>query len=179
MKYGFVLVAALAALTGACATGAKVENMTVSSTGAREPADPSLKNAMCVHNVAGGKETSPLWVSQVDDASFKTALENSLRDHGLHAASADDCAYDINVNLLGLNQPSFGFSFTVTAHTNYEVNKDGSGDLYYSDSISTPFTATMSDSALGVERLRIANEGAVRENISTFINNLLDFTPAQ
>ncbi|MCS6780659.1 MAG: hypothetical protein NZ555_13270 [Geminicoccaceae bacterium] len=36
------------------------------------------------------------------------------------------------------------------------------------------YTATFADAALGVERLRLANEGSMRRNIETFIDRLVE-----
>ena len=38
--------------------------------------------------------------------------------------------------------------------------------------LATPYTAKMGDAFVGTERLRLANEGAVRENISKLIGDL-------
>lgn len=129
-----------------------------------------LQHAMCVHSVTGGEETNPMWVSKVDDNGFKTALSGSLDNAGLTAPSGS-CTYQIDVNLLGLSQPSMGLDMTVTSHVNYKV-LDQSGQPYLLATIDAPYTATVGDAFMGVERLKLANEGAIRTSIQMFFDKL-------
>jgi hypothetical protein len=48
-----------------------------------------------------------------------------------------------------------------------------SGRTTYEEKIATPHTATIGDAFLGFERLRLANEGAMRANISRLIERLI------
>ncbi len=112
-----------------------------------------------------------MWVSKVDNAGFKSALGASLDGAGLSAADAAGCAFPIDVNLLGLSQPSMGFDMTVTSHVNYKVYNSG-GEPYLLATIDAPFTATMSDAFMGVERLKKANEGSIRMSIQQFFDKL-------
>jgi hypothetical protein len=169
-----ILVAAMG-LSG-CASAAKPEAMIVASQPSDKPFPQPLAHAMCIRNVTGGEKTNALWVSKVDDAGFRTALNSSLSAAGLNAAS-DNCPYPIDVNLLGLSQPSMGFDMTVTSHVNYKVYDPKAQPLLL-ETIDSPFTATMKDAFVGVERLRIANEGAIRTSIQTFFDKLKDTKPA-
>jgi len=58
-----------------CATPATQQAMTIGLADVPAKLNPSLKNNFTVVGVSGGKETSPLWTSQVDNAGFKNALE--------------------------------------------------------------------------------------------------------
>lgn len=163
-------MAMLVELSG-CATSADPTAMTVAAPQATEKPFPQrLQHAMCVRTVAGGTETNPLWVSKVDNKGFQAALSSSMDSAGLTAPSSS-CSYPIDVNLLGLSQPSAGFDMTVTSHVNYKVY-DASGQPYLLETIDTPYTATVSDAFVGVERLKIANEGAIRMSIQKFFNKL-------
>tara|TARA_B100000676_G_scaffold306985_1_gene364404 strand:+ start:1323 stop:1472 length:150 start_codon:yes stop_codon:yes gene_type:complete len=42
------------------------------------------------------------------------------------------------------------------------------------ETIVTPYTEDFSSTFLAAERLRLANEGAIRRNIETFINALIE-----
>jgi hypothetical protein len=168
----------LLALVAGCASPAEVENMIVIPPEIRDPIDLSLKNAVCVNQVTGGEETNPLWTSEVDNPSFRSALTSSLMNHGLVATETSGCAYDLNANLLGLAQPGFGFDMEVTAHVNYEVLHHASDDPYFLESVSTAYTATVGDAFAGIKRLRLANEGAVKKNIEEFIRALLMHNPS-
>ena len=70
----------LLALLAGCATPAAVSNMSVYTTQRTAPA--ALKNAIAVADVTGGRETNPLWVSQVGSDAFPRALEDSLANAG-------------------------------------------------------------------------------------------------
>ena len=160
---------------GACASPANPAAMTVNAQDADRPFPQPFQRAMCVRNITGGEATNPLWVSKVDNAGFQSALSSSLGNMGL-AAPGGDCAFPIDANLLGLAQPSIGFDFTVTSHVNYKVY-DRAGQPVLLETVDAPFTATMSDSLVAFERLRIANEGAIRTSIQQFFNRLRE-TPA-
>ena len=159
---------------GGCATAAKPEAMIVNTQASDKPFPQLMMHAMCVRTVSGGEKTNPLWVSKVDNDGFRSALGSSLASAGLNAA--DGCPYPIDVNLLGLSQPSIGFDMTVTAHVNYKVY-DSKAQPVLLETIDSPFTATMKDAFVGVERLRLANEGAIRTSIQTFFDKLKDAKP--
>ena len=169
-----IIIAAAIGL-GGCASAAKPEAMVVNTQTSDKPFPQSFSHAMCVRNVTGGEKTNPLWVSKVDNDGFRTALKSSLSAVNLEAAS-DGCTYPIDVNLLGLSQPSIGFDMTVTAHVNYKVY-DPKAQPVLLETIDSPFTATMKDAFVGVERLRMANEGAVRTSIQSFFDKLKDAKP--
>jgi hypothetical protein len=167
--------AALAALN-ACASSADSGAMTVTAQSSSRPFPQALQHAMCVRNVTGGEETNPLWASKVDDNGFRTALSGTLDAAGLSAASSSSCAYPVDANLLGLSQPVLGIDMTVTSHVNYKVYA-ASGQPFVLATIDAPYTAKMSDSLIGVKRLKIANEGSIRASIEQFLDKLRDTTP--
>jgi hypothetical protein len=165
---------ALAAL-GGCASAAQPAAMAAPSQVSEKPFPPNLQHAMCVRDVTGGEKTNPNWISKVDNDGFKSAVATSLDTAGL-SAGTNSCSYPIDINLLGLSQPSLGFSYTVTSHVNYKVY-DSTGKPYLLATVDAPFTATVSDAFLGVERMRIANEGSIRTSIQMFFDKLRDTSP--
>jgi hypothetical protein len=62
---------------------------------------------------------------------------------------------------------------TVTAKVRYTVMAGDSPGAKFDETIETPYTAKLSDAFLGIERLRLANEGAIKENIKAFIAKLV------
>ena len=177
MNWRMTIAVCLSVLTVACAAPAKVENMIVTSVANQDPSDLSLRKAICVKSVTGGEKTDPMWVSEVDDQSFQAALEESLRKQALLAESPDTCSYDLNANLLGLSKPTFGYDLEVTAHVNYELIHHASNEPYFLKTVTTAFTATLADAYVAVKRMRIANEGAVRRNIQTYIDAVMKYNP--
>ena len=170
------LVCATSLLQG-CATPASSVNM-VAKIDARAPREASLKEGVSVRNVTGGSDTNPMWMSKVSNDDFKKALEDSLQSARLHNGGVP-ARYQLDATLLRLDQPMFGLDLTVTCAAQYDLLETGSGKRVFTKTITTPFTARVSDSFLAVERLRIANEGAVRENIQQFLREILDLDLAK
>jgi hypothetical protein len=166
----FLLVGLLS--LGACASPADRSNMTVGPTaGLERPTDISLVGAVAIGRVEGGEETNPLWTSQVGSEDFRGALTDSLRNHGLLAESGAP-RYVLNGHLLGLQQPMFGANMTVTSAVNYELVDAVAARPLTGETVQTPYTAKWNDAFVGVTRLRLANEGAIRENIKEYLERL-------
>ena len=167
-----VLVVAIAAgaLSG-CASGARPGAMTAGlDTAHIIDAKSPLYMAMAVNPIEGGKDTNPLWKSNVSNQDFKTALEQSLQLNTMLATTR--AKYNIAVTLDGLKQPLIGLDMTVTATVHYVVVANGGGKPIFDQVITSPYTANFSDAFVGMERLRLANEGAIRTNITNFITAL-------
>ena len=114
-----------------------------------------------------------MWTSQVSSEAFQRALELSLENSGLLSKIASGGKYQLTADLTRLDQPFMGIDMTVTATVRYSLVETQSRKEIYSKVIQVPFTAKFSDAALGVERLKLANEGAVKVNIQAFITDVL------
>ena len=169
----------VSALMTACAEPAKVNEMAAETRAeASTPANPRMHAAVCVEQVAGGKLTNPIWVSEVDNLGFLRALEHSLDANRLLAKHPEDCRFGINANLLGLSQPFIGLDVEVTANVNYIVRQAGIDTPYMLRTETAAYTARLTeDKILWGARLQEANEGAVRKNIGAFIDALLASKP--
>ena len=99
---------------------------------------------------------------------FKTALESSLAANGF-LASGGNAKFHIDAEIEQLEQPLIGLDFEVTAKVNYKVSGGGTSRTY---PISAKGKATMSDSPIGAQRISIANERAMQENIKLFLQSL-------
>lgn len=159
--------AALLHLAG-CATPAASQAMTV-KPGAVAPASPRLKSAVALGDVRGGKETNPLWTSQVDAAGFRKALNDSLAIGGYLAPDGSASKYRVNAELLSLDQPLIGLTLDVKSRVRYEVTGSGAPRVF---DITATGSASPSDAFMAFERLRIANERSVLENIKEFMQRL-------
>ncbi|MEZ2744126.1 hypothetical protein ACBQ16_02875 [Halopseudomonas bauzanensis] len=157
-------------LTG-CASPAQVGNMraTVITDQAQMPS--VLRNDVYIDYISGGKGTNPLWTSQVSQGDFRQALEQSLQSAGLLTPSQNG-RYRLNANLDGLRQPLFGASMTVSSKVHYSLVDTRDNRTVYEKTIDTPYTAAFTDALMGVTRLRLANEGAIRKNIEALIRDL-------
>jgi hypothetical protein len=139
---------------------------------ARPVLPKALLGGIGIRDVTGGRETNPLWVSNVGSAEFERALEDSLRNAGLLAPVRGSAPYQLSADLRKLDQPLMGFDMTVTATIDWNLVERSSGRDVLRRSIGTPFTAKMSDAFLGTERLKLANEGAIRRSIEVLIDEL-------
>ncbi len=163
------ITAALLNLSG-CSTPATSQAMTV-KPGTTAPLNAKLKGAVSVGAVTGGKDTNPLWTSQVDNAGFRKALTDSLAITGYLSANpaSAPAPYEVTATLESLEQPLFGLTFDVKSKVMYRFK--GAGEVRAIPVYATG-TATTSDAFVAVERLRIANERSIMENIREFINQL-------
>lgn len=161
------VVLALATLATGCAQPSRKSAMVApvsSQTILSE--DSMLRKNVAIDRVSGGKETSPLWMSQVSTADFEEALRLSLKQHDMLGAT--DAPLIVEANLIKLDQPLIGLDMTVTSTVQYSV-RTADGATAFDETIVSPYTADFSSSFLGVERLRLANEGAIRKSIADFI----------
>lgn len=178
-SFQILSVTAIALGVMSCAEPAKITEM---STGKRITdatlSDPALAKSICVELVDGGKKTNPLWVSEVDNASFLKALEKSLAANGFLIERPQDCRYGITAHLLGLSQPFIGVDVEVRANVNYSVRQAGTETPYLLKTTTTAYTARFTaDAILWGQRLQAANEGAIRKNIGKLIDALLAAQP--
>ncbi len=138
----------------------------------------SLKANIAVRDVTGGRETNPMWASQVSSSDFERALEASLRDAGLLSGGKPLGQYQLIAHLKALDQPLIGASLTVTSTVQYTLVERASGKDVLSRTIVAPYTAAWNSAFAGVERLKLANEGSIRESIRQLIDLLVGFKAA-
>ena len=156
---------------GGCASGARTEAMIAPLdasylTGERSP----FRQAITVASVTGGSSTNPLWTSQVSNEDFKKALEQSLKLNTLLAEG--EGKYRLTVSLISLKQPFVGLDMTVDATARYVVTPISGGAPAMDQTFNTPYKAAFGDALIGMERLRLANEGAIRTSIAAFVASL-------
>jgi hypothetical protein len=170
----WALLVGVVALTG-CAAPARVEQMQVnpSLTVRTIAATSPLRDHVAIKDVTGGKETNPMWISNVSSSDFERSLEASLKNVGLLAVNRQGSKYTLTAHLLKLDQPLLGVSMTVTAAVQYSLIERSTGKEIWADTLVTPYTAAWDAAFLGSERLKLANEGAARTNIEKLIDALV------
>ncbi len=172
-------VCAAALVLAGCAAPARVEQMQVDTSLALRTtlATSALKGNIAVKDVTGGRDTNPMWVSNVSSSDFERALEASLRDAGLLSGGKPLGQYQLVAHLLKLDQPFAGASMTVTSTVQYTLIDRASNKDVLSRTVTAPYTAAWNAAFAGVERLKLANEGSMRENIRQLIDLLVAFKP--
>ena len=157
-------------LTG-CATNASADKMVYKPQTIIQPKNQRLSHAITVDQVSGGRETNALGMSKVNNAGFKAALEESLRQSNLYSNSSNG-KYVLNATLKRLGQPWAGFDIEVSCTAHYSLADSKTNKLIYDKDIISYYTAHFADSISAVTRLKLANEGAVKTNIEMLINDL-------
>lgn len=165
-----------AAILSGCAALAGIEQMSVSAP-IFQSANSPLKKSVAVSSVTGGRETNPMWSSQVSSESFQRALELSLRNVGLSDPLVAANKYHLTADILQISQPMLGLDMTVSANVKYSLVDTSTRKEIFSKIIFGTFTAKFSDAFSGAERLKLANEGAAKTNIQLLVNELLQFNP--
>ncbi len=161
MRGVWLVASVLAALTvGGCATQ---QAMTV-DTGTIASPVAKYRNAVAVRSVSGGQVMNVLTVPGVTDEPFKAALESSLAATG-YLARTGTAKYFIDAEIKNLEQPLIGLDLDVVSTVTYKV----SGAITATYPITAKGSATFSDSPIGVDRIRIANERAMQQNIKAFL----------
>ncbi|MFV1851065.1 MAG: hypothetical protein ACMZ66_10185 [Thalassospira sp.] len=170
-------ICALAVLT-ACASPAEFQNMVVTDGIDTVKSENSAWNrSITVAHVDGGEETNPLWTSEISSDAFKKALIASLKNAGLLGEDEGASNYKVRATLLEVDQPLFGLNFTVETRIRYEVIDNNTESVVFDQEVPASHTATFGDSPFAIQRLRLANEGAAKNNIAAFIEKLLDEGP--
>ncbi|QHS10273.1 hypothetical protein [Sinimarinibacterium sp. NLF-5-8] len=122
--------------------------------------------------VEGGKQTNPLWVSQVSNEAFAQALQLSLQQAGYLSGAHNQ--YALRATLMALDKPLIGLNMTSTAQVSYVLRDAASDQVIFNEQIVASHTATVGDAFVAAKRVRLANEGAIRANIEKFIRRLGD-----
>lgn len=154
-------VVSAAALAAGCATPANSVAMVAT------PATPVHQIGSDVTiAVSGGSATSSAGASQISDDGFAQALHDSIEKSGLFAkVSPSGAHYKLAAFIGKVDQPLFGFSITVKMEVSYALTDTQSSKAVWSKSIESEYTAKTGEAFAGIKRLRLANEGAARENI--------------
>ena len=131
-------------------------------------------HTVSVNESIGGRNTNPLWTSQVSNASFTEALTNAVADSGVFKTviNGGEADYLLDVTILKYDQPWIGVDFDVSINTKWELANAKTLVPVWSDTFETTYRAKLSDALIGAERLQKANEGSVRTNLREGIRRL-------
>ncbi len=121
----------------------------------------------------GGQETSALGKSSVSDADLKAAIEETILKTKAfkQLVKVGDADYELSATIMTVNQPSMGFSFTVKTDIAWNLKKVG-GDIAWRQVIHSEHTTGAGEAFAGVKRLRMATEGAIKNNIELALKEI-------
>lgn len=155
-----------------CASPAEVQKMVYHrSQPVLMSIDSPFRETIVIENVVGGQSTK--WRSKVGNSEFREALRRSLDHEGALTSDPRDAKYVLNATLVELDQPFAGIDRTVTSIVKYQLIDLRAGKPIFDEVIVSSYTAKFSDDYWsGNKRLKLANEGSIRENISALIKKL-------
>lgn len=161
LVYTALLVSVVGGLSG-CASPAAKDAMIVSDM----PEIQKSQKTVAIET-QGGSETSSMGSSNISNSDFAKAIEDSIIQNGLFSqvVQRDGADYVLNVSIVNMSKPSFGASFTVDMEAAWSLSDRATGTVVMRESIKSSHTTTMGEAFVGVTRLRLAVEGAARENI--------------
>lgn len=150
---------------GGCATPARPGNMTPTEAPATHHSDRDVSVV-----VSGGSATSSTHASQIASEDFARALSDALDKAGVFSkVSPAGGYYKLSAYIGKVDQPIMGFSMTVTVEVSYTLINTSSGQPVWTKNVTSVHTTATSESFLGSERLRLATEGAAKDNIQQAI----------
>ncbi|MFZ2314532.1 MAG: hypothetical protein WAW86_02595 [Gammaproteobacteria bacterium] len=165
-----LIISSSIVLTG-CASNASSEQMTYQVSPSAKPQNTRLADNIDVSQVTGGHETNPLLASNINDENFQIALKESLKKASLYN-KINDGKYQLNAHLVKVDRPLFGINLKVICQVHYTLKDNKLSKTIYDKDVTSEYTATIHDSAIALTRLKMANEGAARNNIKQLIEDL-------
>lgn len=164
-----ILLIALSVGFSACASKAEMKYMVVKNT-QQTQYDAKYKSAIDVTIVRGGEETNPFLISKIDNDEFKKALIASLMHTDLYKKGGE---YSLKAEILDVEiLPLFSMDKTVKMSVRYTLFDTKNRKRVFKKTITEQHTATMSDAFGPMTKIKIANEGAAKENIAALLKEL-------
>lgn len=167
----FTIVVCIFTLTG-CVTNVGTNQMVSAYPMTGKLQNRALRNGITVAQVSGRQETNPFFDAKINNANFKAALVESLQDESLYD-DYEDADYELYATLVDFQEPVMGgLDLTVTCKVHYLLKNVTNKDAIYDKTITSVYTAKLSDSIIAITRLKMASEGAARANIRKLIADL-------
>jgi len=161
-------------LLGACAGGPRLEAMVPDvATNAVIAENSTLWKSTGIGEITGSAKTNKLWKAQISKEIFQDALRQSLGLHAILSEGSNE-KYKVSAKLKELRQPFLGLELAVTARVEYRVTRTSDDFLVFNRMITETYTSTLKDSFVFSDRLKLANEGAIKDNIKKFIGAYID-----
>jgi hypothetical protein len=165
-----LLLAALPlACIGACAPPASYSAMVAGVPPGLGPA-PAYRSAITVGSVTPGRDTGTPWTSAISPEQVQQALVQTLAGAGLGRAA--NGRFRLDGQLLTLSRPYAGFAMTVTAAIAWRLTDTTSSTVVYDRTLQGLGTATLDDAVDNNNRLRIADQRAIRANLQQLVQDL-------
>lgn len=171
-KLNMILIISLSFILLNCATSPRILYMVPP---VEEFNFVNTNKSISVNYSYGGQESDPIFEgSKIDNASFTGALITALNNSNLFSEinPSGNAYYNLSALILSQNQPMLGFDMTVTLLVRYTLTRGVEGTEVWQKDVLSSYTATVGDAFVGATRLKLANEGVVRENIKMLLEYL-------
>ncbi len=166
--YKFTIIALMILQLAACASGVRPEAMVAPvTTDVVITENSPLWKSTGIGDINGAAKNNPLWKSKVSKQGFEKALRETLNLHALLSDTGGK--YKINAVLKELRQPFLGLELAVTARVQYIVVRTQDNGVVFDREVTETHTAKFNESFVFSDRLNLANEGAIKENIKKFV----------
>jgi len=167
------LLALTAALLGLCGCAAPAPSGGMVAS----PAGDLTKHPEAVSvTVTGGAEVSSNSASQVANPDFTAALIKSIKQSGIFAkivpGGEPGAVYELQVAIGVLDQPVIGADMTATLEARWKLVRHSNGYVMWDETIKSSHTAGAREAFTGIERMRLAIDGAAKDNIRQGITRL-------
>jgi len=142
---------------------------------------PASKEAIIVDNITiskhhektvsiatnGGSETTAMDSTNVSDEALKEAITESIARNKLFqkVIQGKQADYQLTVNIINISKPVFGLTFTVQMEATWSLVNLKDNSIVMREVINSSHTTSFSEAFAAVTRLKLAVEGAVKENI--------------
>jgi len=173
MKFQHLIVAAITAVfLSGCAPMPPL-NFSVPNVGVSQKKIDAEMKSMTVTIARPDEKTGdiPAGMEQMVPQLWQTALTESLNRMVIFQ---DDATKKVNlsVKILKLNVPGAGASFTTETAARYEIMDRKTGDLIFTQDITSSGTVPFDYAFMGVIRMRESINRAVQNNITQFLQSL-------
>lgn len=131
---------------------------------------PVYRSAITVGSVTLGRDAGMPWTSAVSPDQVQQALVQTLAAAGLGRGA--NGRFRLDGQLLTLSRPYAGFAMTVTAAIAWRLTDTTNGAVVYDRTLQGLGTATLDDAVDNNNRLRIADQRAIRANLQQLVQEL-------
>jgi hypothetical protein len=133
-----------------------------------QPNSPLYQNILLTD--VGGEESTLEW-AEVGSAEFRESLVQTL-DRAKFLSSDPNAPFQLKAFIIEVRRPTAAFTVSVNSFVRYTLLRSKDRGVIFDDVLQATRTATLGDEFIGIERMRIAVEGAMQANISTLLERL-------
>lgn len=115
----------------------------------------------------GGNETTAMDSTNISDEELAAAITESITRNKLFqkVIQGGQSDYRLNVSIINMSKPVFGLTFTVQMEAAWSLVNVKDNSVVMRETINSTHTTSFSEAFAAVTRLKLAVEGAVKENI--------------